>query len=305
MALRIHLTILLTGLTATCGKNVDIQMQSDGSSGQSETNPATMSSNTDNDASTSSPTTSGTSTGIVLDTTSIASSDSDTSTTMMMDLGQAGCDPWTQDCPPGEKCSWYSSGGGALWDTTKCFPLMKDPVPVWADCFASGGGVTGLDNCDRGAMCRDVMGDMGHCVALCGGAPEEPECPKKTFCRVFSGGFALCMESCDPIVQDCTFLGDMCIEGDVSKFTCIEDLSGDAGQIHDACEAYNVCDPGNVCLPPSSAVECNPENPGCCEPYCDTTLPNSCPGQGQVCLPYFQEPVPPEYANVGNCSIPG
>ena len=36
----------------------------------------------------------------------------------------------------------------------------------FADCFASGGGVTGLDNCDRGAMCRDVMGDMGHCVAL-------------------------------------------------------------------------------------------------------------------------------------------
>jgi len=308
MTLRIQLTILLAGFTVTCGKKADTQMQSDGSNGPSETNGTTIPSSTVNDVTTTSPTTSGTTTGTVVGTTSIISSDSGTSPPPpMVDFAQGDCDPWVQDCPPGEKCNWYASDGIGAWDKTKCFAVMESTVPLWSECSVVGNSNSGLDNCERGAMCWDVdlVNEIGHCVSLCMGAPGEVECPPKTFCRIYSNGVALCLESCDPIVQNCTIPGDICIAGDVMVFTCGNDPSSAAGEVHDPCESQYDCSPGFLCLPPSSAVECNPENSGCCEPFCDKILPNSCPGQGQSCVSYFPDPVPPEYAHVGYCSLPG
>lgn len=45
---------------------------------------------------------------------------------------------------------------------------------------------------------------------------------------------------------------------------------------------------------------------GCCEPYCDLTEPNTCPGQGQQCLAWYAEgTAPPECEHLGVCSLPG
>lgn len=149
-------------------------------------------------------------------------------------------------------------------------------------------------------MCwRTPVDSMPERVALCGVAPQEPKCPPETKCQIFSEGLALCLGTCEPLIQDCTLPGEMCAEDcRSSNFVCVEDLSGEAGQVHDARGAQQSCDPGSLCVPPSSAAERDPESLGCCEPFCDITLQNPCPGQGQECIPYFDTPVPPEYANV-------
>jgi len=307
MSLRIRLTILLTGLTAACGKNTDATMQSDGSNGPSETSLSTVSSSTTHDASTSSPTTSGTSTGVVVDTTSSVSSDSSASVTAPVeDFADVECDPatkdfccnpWTQDCPPGEKCNWLDpEGAGHSWMATKCFPIMEDPAPVGADCFVIDNASSGQDNCEHGAMCWDVIDGMGRCVALCTGSSDGPECPRNNFCRVYSGLLSLCFEFCDPLVQDCA-PGGLCLPDDLSNFICMHDKSGDEGKVNDPCDYLLNCDPGNICVFSSAAVECDPEVVGCCQPFCDSTLPNTCPGQGQECVPFHE--------NVGFCSLPG
>jgi hypothetical protein len=67
----------------------------------------------------------------------------------------------------------------------------------------------------------------------------------------------------------------------------------------------NTCDPGLLCLNSSAAEECDPDGVGCCEPFCDVTLPNSCPGVGQVCNFYYEEGMaPPGYEKVGYCAVP-
>ncbi|PCC69283.1 hypothetical protein SAMN02745121_08894 [Nannocystis exedens] len=43
----------------------------------------------------------------------------------------------------------------------------------------------------------------------------------------------------------------------------------------------NVCDPGLACLAPDLATECDPRAPGCCLPFCDIDLPNTCPGHAR------------------------
>jgi hypothetical protein len=52
-------------------------------------------------------------------------------------------------------------------------------------------------------------------------------------------------------------------------------------------------------------MECDPAFMGCCEPLCDTSLPNNCPGQDQECLPFFEPgDAPPELETLGVCALP-
>lgn len=315
MAYRIHPAIvLLASFTLACSKGSGPQMQAEGSSGQSEAEAAAMSTGmpTSTGQVTTSTTTSGASTspvseGSTADSSSSSSGGADTFTFLgPLDVGPIECDPWQQDCPPTEKCAWYSSDGTYNWDRTKCVPIVADPVPVGAECVG-GNGISGLDNCGLGSMCWDVNAEgIGYCVPLCGGSIDDRQCPQKFYCWSYSLGLSLCFELCHPLLQDCDAPTGVCHPFNADyAFTCKPDTSGDGGQAHDACE-YGTCEPGNLCVEPSSAVECDAEDVGCCEPFCDTKLPNTCPGQGQECIPYFQaDPIPPEYANVGYCSVPG
>ena len=115
----------------------------------------------------------------------------------------------------------------------------------------------------------------------------------------------LCLPGCDPLLQGCGD-GDLCIPdpGDPARFICVLDASGDEGQVFDECEFVNACDPGLYCVAPALGAECPPEAPGCCLPFCDTTMP-SCPGAGQECLPWFEmDQAPPGFENVGLCGVP-
>lgn len=212
------------------------------------------------------------------------------------------CDPFAQDCPPDQKCTWWNLGEGTDWKGTKCVDVARDPALVGEPCVAPNGGFAGDDDCERGAMCFEVddNGD-GECIALCGGNEQEPTCPADSACVVSSSALALCIETCDPIAQDCE-PGDACIPHHTDEYFCIIDASGDLGQLHDPCEFSNTCDPGFVCAGSPSASECDQKVTGCCQPYCDLDMPDTCTGVGQTCLPVF-DPQPAGFENVGICGI--
>ncbi|MFY0532131.1 hypothetical protein [Nannocystis pusilla] len=91
----------------------------------------------------------------------------------------------------------------------------------------------------------------------------------------------------------------------LGSFLCVLDASGDEGQAFDGCEFANACDPGLSCLDPELAVECDPMSTGCCVPFCDISAPNTCPGQGQECISWYEDvPALPGLENVGVCSLP-
>lgn len=228
-----------------------------------------------------------------------------------MDFGPSECDTWAQDCPPGMKCVAYGANGGAVWDATKCIPVMDDPKQPGEPCTVEGNVFSGIDDCDIGAVCWDVdEANIGTCVALCIGTPEAPDCTApSTSCALGYDGFvAICLDNCDPLVQDCP-AGLACVANpDDVGFLCAFDVSGDSGQQHDPCESVVECDPGLHCGPKSAAAECVSDGPGCCEPFCDLGDPEAamkCGGAGQVCVSYYgMNPAPPGQENVGVCTVP-
>lgn len=218
------------------------------------------------------------------------------------------CDVFKQDCPEGEKCSAYNEGGGSSWNATKCVPVNGDGQ-AGEPCTVEGSAVTGLDDCARGAMCCDVD-DMNHgtCVGLCTGTPESPKCmdEEKFYCALCDDCVLnLCLPTCEPLAEDCPN-GHLCIPV-ADTFSCALDVSGAEGQAFDPCEFANACDPGLSCLTSSSATECDPNETGCCLPFCDVTDPNAaCPGVGQACVSFYDGGVaPPKFAKVGVCVLPG
>lgn len=219
------------------------------------------------------------------------------------------CDQWKQDCPEGQKCMPYSGDGDFSWESLKCVDVKPNPGQVGDDCMAEG-GVSGIDDCDKGLMCWDVdpMTNVGVCVAMCVGSPDAPSCDSNDASCLISnmGVLTLCLPKCDPLVQDCA--GDnLCIPNpqDGAAFLCLLDASGDEGQEFDPCQYINSCDKGFFCAVPTLANECDPNSTGCCLPFCDITMMPMCNGAGQECLPWYGMDTPaPGYEDVGYCGIP-
>ena len=165
--------------------------------------------------------------------------------------------------------------------------------------------MSGVDNCAKASMCWDVDGDTneGVCVAFCEGSPEEPTCDPGFSCRITGDGvLILCLPDCDPLVQDCPG-DDTCIPDGGGSFICVLDASGDAGVYGDPCEFANSCDPGLYCLPPEYVEDC--KGAGCCTPFCDTSEANTCPGDTQECVPWYEEGMaPPGNEDIGICGVP-
>jgi hypothetical protein len=220
------------------------------------------------------------------------------------------CDVFAQDCPEGQKCSAYADDGGGSWNAAKCVPVMENPKQPGEPCTAEGGGLSGIDDCEKGAMCWDVDAEnMGVCVAQCQGTWEDGFCEDPdNYCQSYADGvLILCFYACDPLAQDCD-PSDVCIFNGSGNFQCVLDASGDEGQQHDPCMFANSCDPGLICLDATAADECDPMASGCCEPYCDLDDPDAdmkCGGVGQVCNPYFEMGMaPPGHEDVGFCAVP-
>lgn len=220
------------------------------------------------------------------------------------------CDPWTQDCPEEQKCAAWANDGSNAWNSTHCVPIQPNPVAAGEPCTAEGGGLSGIDTCQEGAMCWDIDPETGTgvCVALCTGSPDAPSCADpNASCTVSNEGVLnLCLAKCDPLLQDCQDPGDACLPNPVNPehFICVFDASGETGKAFDVCEYGNACDPGLLCATPELATECDAQAVGCCLPFCDTTAP-SCPGAGQECLAWYEaNTAPPGYENIGLCGLP-
>jgi hypothetical protein len=216
-----------------------------------------------------------------------------------------------QSCPEGHKCTWYASDGGNAWNATKCAPVAGDPAQPGEPCVAEGSGTSGLDDCAAGSMCFSVDAELaGHCVAFCQGSPENLLCDDPdTLCVGSGDGLSLCLEKCNPLDDPCAQPGDLCIpDPSGNGFVCVLDSSGEAGAVHDGCNFANACDPGLGCLPPDASDGCDPQDQGCCLPFCDTAVdpnPLCAPEHDEVCVPFYEEGTAPAgYEQVGVCAIP-
>ena len=220
----------------------------------------------------------------------------------------SACDVWTQDCPEGQKCAPWANDGGSAWNTTKCVDVVDNPGKPGDECTVEGSGVSGVDSCDKAALCWNVDDETmkGTCVGFCTGSQEAPLCEQPgTTCVIANDGvLILCLPSCDPLQQDCPGT-DLCISQPMGDgFVCVLDASGEQGQQNNPCEFANACDPGLVCLDPSLATECDPMAIGCCLPFCDVTAPD-CTNQGAECIPWFEMGMaPPGLENIGVCGLP-
>jgi len=229
------------------------------------------------------------------------------------------CDPFTQDCPPGQKCLPWGNDGGS-WNATRCSPVADDPAAVGEPCHVEGSYYSGIDDCELGAMCWDVDPETneGVCFAQCVGSLddvevlicEDPDHQCVLWSTTWEAGLALCHPVCDPLLQDCP-ADQACYPQEHSggwDWFCGNDASGDAGAYGDLCEYVNVCAPGLVCqegtVPGCEGVW------GCCTEVCDLSDPlgdAQCSGaaEGQQCLPWYEDDdTPPGYEDVGVCTLP-
>lgn len=229
------------------------------------------------------------------------------------DLGGAfECDPWTQNCPEGQKCMPWANDGGNSWNATICSPLDPNPNGVGEVCNVEGSGVSGIDDCELGAVCWgvDTETNTGTCVAQCTGSVADPSCPAPTDTCVVAneGALNLCLPGCDPLAQTCP-MGEECIF--VSDgFTCAPDASGGAGFQGDDCAYVNACAPGLACVSPDLVPGCVAFL-GCCTTFCDVAdlgASADCAmeaGDGAECLPWYAEGTAPAgLENIGFCGLP-
>ncbi|HWB77375.1 MAG TPA: hypothetical protein VG755_20550 [Nannocystaceae bacterium] len=219
------------------------------------------------------------------------------------------CSQWDQDCPAGQKCTAWANDGGGSWNALKCVPVAEDPKLVGEACTVEGSGVSGIDDCERGAMCFDVDPEtnVGTCYAFCIGNEALPVCPDASSqCNITGEGIlTLCLPSCSPLVQGCDE-GQGCYPVE-HGFTCAPDASGpDTGVYGDACEYINVCDAGLFCDMLGGVPDCT-GSLGCCNAFCDVTDPGaSCPdvAQGQTCVAWYEPgTAPPGLQDVGRCTV--
>lgn len=225
--------------------------------------------------------------------------------------GMKECDQWTQDCKEGEKCMPYSGDGDNSWESLKCVPIDPNPSAPGSPCSVEGNGVSGLDNCEEGAMCWNVDPETneGVCVSMCVGSPEAPDCvDPTTACSITNDGvLTLCLPSCDPLIQNCPG-DDLCVYNPAdggNTFICTLNAAGETGLVFEPCEYINACQKGLNCFNPALAMECDPQAGGCCLPFCELETNAECPGVGQECIPYYEEgSAPPGLEKVGVCGLP-
>ena len=220
------------------------------------------------------------------------------------------CDPFAQDCRPGEKCTLWANDGG-YWNATKCVPVVDDPGGIDEPCHMEGSPTSGIDDCNAESMCFYVDPETleGICTPFCQGRERDPQCDPDRFCHLQAdGALVLCLPRCNPLAQDCG-PGQSCYII-TNHWGCGPDGSDGAGAFGDPCETVNGCAPGLVCLD-SAAVP--PGYPcegalGCCTNLCDTTDPlgdQQCMAEGQTCQPWYEEGnAPAGLEHLGACALP-
>jgi hypothetical protein len=215
------------------------------------------------------------------------------------------CDPFTQDCPNGEKCVPYSTTGGS-WNANKCVPILGDGQSGEACTY--DGTAEATDSCDASSHCWDVLEvdgqAVGTCAPFCKGTPDDPICAEGTSCLIANqGSITLCIATCDPVAQDCPE-GLACIWIN-NGFNCVF-TSQEGPQQGDPCDMIASCGPGLACLSAEVLPECAVS--ACCGKFCwvsDADPDPVCDWEGTECVPYFEPGEEPEgYEDVGVCIVP-
>ena len=191
------------------------------------------------------------------------------------------CDPWQQDCEPGNKCV-YTSTDGQVFDGSTCVPL--DPVPKgsWEACTVLGGPLRGVDDCAAGHWCSAAppTGTSGICLPYC---DAQEQCPDAMgFCPLMGAASLICYPKCDPLIMDdCgADRGCMLVGG---GFVCSAWASGTLGYLEE-CSGDWECQEGYLCTNDGAAIGCAAS---CCQPLCELSMPGACPdaASGQMCEP--------------------
>jgi hypothetical protein len=222
--------------------------------------------------------------------------------------GIPSCDPWDLDaCGEGQKCTGYSPSGGGLWNETRCVPTVEEPKAIGEPCSYDGAFEDGFDDCEKGAVCWDVMllqgEEVGTCVPICIGDVGNPHCAddENYSCNVSKASIGLCLPKCTPIEDDCP-VGCSCLPDVWSTFVCIPNQSGGEGAYGIECQYVNSCNPGLFCADAAFVPGCD-GGQGCCTYFCDITDPSICE-EGTECVPWYEEGMaPPGYENVGGCGV--
>ncbi|MBX7077934.1 MAG: hypothetical protein K1X88_02030 [Nannocystaceae bacterium] len=313
--MRTPVLVFAVAWVCACGPQVvasDGGGDSTGAADTTSTSAATLSTST----STSGGTTA-TSVGTSVGSSSSTSADSTTSddgsdTFVFVNEFDAGdfhvCDVWLQDCPRGEKCMPWANDGGSNWNATRCTPIAPDPHTVGEPCLVEGSGVSGIDDCDLGAMCWDVDPDTlaGTCVAMCTGDEANPHCEGACEeCTLTDAGVLnLCLPACDPLNDTCE--ADETCAPWFDVFLCAPQVPMPAG-LAEPCEYINDCAGGLLCLQTDLVPDCQGGS-GCCAPVCDTEAPDGCDAMlpGTECQAWYAQPPdnPCIGSNVGVCSLP-
>lgn len=215
------------------------------------------------------------------------------------DLGHEpdnACDPWAQDCPAGEKCSWEQIDELAQ---TRCVPVEADAKLPGEPCTVFGEPGSADDDCALGSLCSHVGAfNEGVCMALCGGSPNRPICASEhAVCRLCLDCPSLCVPVCDPLAQDCDL--DFACVADSGSFACRPSARIGTGSLGDPCEYSFQCQASYACVDGQSIPGC--AGAGCCSPFCSIADPN-CP-QDMSCVPWFEgdDALIPD---LGICKIP-
>lgn len=212
--------------------------------------------------------------------------------------GVSECDPFFQDCPEGEKCVAYASGG-QTWDANKCVPVTGDGQP--GEPCLSNGIIESADDCDETSYCfyvQEVEGQLqGVCTAFCEGNADEPECPPDHSCVISNDGtLNLCLLQCDPLGQDCP--AELACFWLDDEFGCTWPSQNPIGQ---SCEHSADCAAGSMCVDAEFTPDCG--GAGCCVEYCSLSEP-SCSQPETECVAFYEDP-PLGYEDVGLCLLPG
>lgn len=219
----------------------------------------------------------------------------------------AMCDPKAQDCPEGEKCTFYRDEANPN-GSNRCVPSngtaqVGDPCQKYDD---------DTDDCDVGLLCWGTEPDneTGACIEFCD--PAE-QCSTGDPCTITNdGALPICLPKCDPLAAECP-PGWACYDDFYSDdWFCDRDKSGPMGVHGDPCGTINSCDDGLICGTAQTVASETCVSSGstaCCQQICDISdpMPN-CPGAGEECLSYYDiygiaGGAPPEYENVGVCAI--
>ncbi len=201
------------------------------------------------------------------------------------------CDPYDDQCPPGQTCRPYAPDGDEVPTLGGCFWLEPSTASeVDMPCESECGPFGGEDSCGARLICDPFapMTSGPHCTRLCRGAPNDPSC-EIGLCFNYPGeqseaSFGLCRGSCNPLLQDC-LLGENCIPDPEGPY-CAPIQGGDGGGVGDECEQSSDCAAGLSCEDGDAVPGCADSNDYCCTPLCDLQ-DVECPDTS-TCVPYFE-----------------